>query len=311
VDSPDLIPTMVDATPCSEADAPSLYAMVRQLAASADIPAPAIFIVDSLECNAFASGLAPASASVTVTTALLERLELRELRAVVAHEIGHIVHNDIAEATHLAHEAASCCGVERVAALAGKFADRTARGALVDDWVALGSRRILGAEIQRRAVATISAFSRQRERHADEFAVRAGSGPWLASALLKMDAAVAPPLDHRLPDWCRILLLTDHHAAFRTHPPTMERIAAIPPFSFDRLAQPSCPTCAATLIGDGDCEHCGSPRRSRPCGCGATLRPEDRFCHACGVALSGGNCRRCRRPAGPESDCAVCGFPLP
>ena len=311
MDTPDNIPELLGAKRCSARETPNLHLMVGQLSDVAGIPAPAVYLLDSLEPNAMATGSGPDTAAVTVTTALLERLDGRELRAVLAHEIGHIAHDDIAEATSLAREAAVSAGVLRAAARTGAFLSRATGNPLVEDWLALGAGKVVTAAGRQRAVATITGFSRIRERHADEFAVRAGSGPWLASALLKMDAAVAPPAGQRLPQWCRILLLADPHAAFRTHPPTLERIAAIPPFAFNTLGEASCPTCASPLTDAHDCTACGQAAPRRSCGCGAALGSDDRFCHQCGVAVDGQRCRGCRRHVAAGHSCPACDFPLP
>lgn len=187
-----------------------------------------------------------------------------------------------------------------------------ATGGLLEDWLVLGAGRAASAALQQRAVATFTGFSRLRERRADEFAVRAGSGPWLASALLKMDAAEPPPLAQLLPQWSRVLLLADVHARFRTHPLTADRIAAIPPFAFDALKMAGCPTCAATLDESGTCGQCKTQPEALACHCGATLRSDDRFCSTCGVGVPGRHlCRGCRRPSGDGHSCDFCGFPLP
>jgi len=73
---------------------PDLYNIVENLAMSAGIPCPTIEVVASPQLNAYASGLTPASARIGVTTGLVERLSPREIEAVVAHELTHILYRD-------------------------------------------------------------------------------------------------------------------------------------------------------------------------------------------------------------------------
>ncbi len=86
---------MSGAREVSAAEAPDLHAMVEELAARAGIPKPRVCIMDQPQPNAFATGRSPKHGVVAVTTGIMQMLEPRELRAVLAHEIGHIAHRDI------------------------------------------------------------------------------------------------------------------------------------------------------------------------------------------------------------------------
>ncbi|SMB93559.1 Heat shock protein. Metallo peptidase. MEROPS family M48B [Thermanaeromonas toyohensis ToBE] len=83
----------------SPREAPELHALVERLAALADVPKPRVAIVDTPLPNAFATGRSPSHAVVAVTTGLLERLNPPELEAVLAHELSHIRHRDMAVMT--------------------------------------------------------------------------------------------------------------------------------------------------------------------------------------------------------------------
>jgi len=74
---------------------PTLWNVVENLAITAGIPRPRIFIIEDDSPNAFATGRDPQHASVAVTTGLLLRLERTELEGVIAHEISHIKNLDI------------------------------------------------------------------------------------------------------------------------------------------------------------------------------------------------------------------------
>jgi heat shock protein HtpX len=74
---------------------PTLWNLVENLAITAGIPRPRIYIINDPALNAFATGRNPARASVAVTTGLLNHLEKPELEGVIAHELSHIKNLDI------------------------------------------------------------------------------------------------------------------------------------------------------------------------------------------------------------------------
>lgn len=83
----------------SPREAPELHALVERLSALADLPKPRVALVETAMPNAFATGRSPRRSVVAVTTGLLERLEPREVEAVLAHELSHIRHRDVAVLT--------------------------------------------------------------------------------------------------------------------------------------------------------------------------------------------------------------------
>jgi heat shock protein HtpX len=78
-----------------KADAPELYRTVENLAITAGLPTPKVYIIEHNSPNAFATGRSPETASVTVTTGLLNVLSKQELEGVIAHELSHIKNYDI------------------------------------------------------------------------------------------------------------------------------------------------------------------------------------------------------------------------
>jgi heat shock protein HtpX len=74
---------------------PRLYSIVQTMALTAGIPMPRVEIMETRQLNAYAAGLSPDDATVAVTRGLLLALDDRELEAVVAHEITHIVNRDV------------------------------------------------------------------------------------------------------------------------------------------------------------------------------------------------------------------------
>ncbi len=83
------------AKPVKKADYPYLYHTVEGLAIAAGIPTPKIYVIEDDALNAFATGKDPKTASITVTTGLLDKLNRQELEGVIAHEMSHIQNYDV------------------------------------------------------------------------------------------------------------------------------------------------------------------------------------------------------------------------
>ncbi|NBE99667.1 zinc metalloprotease HtpX [Nonomuraea sp. KC401] len=83
----------------SPQEAPELHGMIDRLCALADMPKPRVAIADSDVPNAFATGRNQKNAVVCVTTGILRRLEPQELEGVLAHELSHVAHRDVAVMT--------------------------------------------------------------------------------------------------------------------------------------------------------------------------------------------------------------------
>ena len=87
--------TIARAKRIEKKDQPELYRTVENLAITAGIPTPPIYLIDDTALNAFATGRDPKHAAVAITKGLLEKLEKPELEGVMAHELSHVVNYDI------------------------------------------------------------------------------------------------------------------------------------------------------------------------------------------------------------------------
>jgi heat shock protein HtpX len=90
-----LVLSMTGAKPVTKAEAPDLYNIVENLAITAGLPMPKVYIMEDASPNAFATGRNPEHAVVAVTTGLLAILDRSELEGVVAHEMAHIGNRDM------------------------------------------------------------------------------------------------------------------------------------------------------------------------------------------------------------------------
>jgi len=85
----------VGARKASREKYPDFYRLVEGLTISSGLPMPKLYVMNSSQINAFASGRNPENAVICVTEGALEKLERRELENVLAHELGHIGNYDI------------------------------------------------------------------------------------------------------------------------------------------------------------------------------------------------------------------------
>jgi len=86
---------MYSAQPVDRNSHPKLYDMIEELARKAELPMPAVYIIPQDQPNAFATGRNPENSAVAVTQGILQTLDERQLRGVIAHELAHIQNRDI------------------------------------------------------------------------------------------------------------------------------------------------------------------------------------------------------------------------
>ena len=90
-----LVLAVSGAQPVDATSAPQLLNVVQEMALAANVPMPAVYVIDDSAPNAFATGRDPAHASIAITTGLLEKLDREELQGVIGHELSHVRNFDI------------------------------------------------------------------------------------------------------------------------------------------------------------------------------------------------------------------------
>lgn len=90
-----IVLSMAGAHPIDEKSHPDVYRLTENLAITAGLPMPKLYLIIDPAPNAFATGRNPQNAAIAVTTGLIERLEKSELEGVLAHELSHIGNRDI------------------------------------------------------------------------------------------------------------------------------------------------------------------------------------------------------------------------
>ena len=90
-----IILSMVRAKPIKKEDNPELYRIVENLAITAGLPMPKIYIMEEAQPNAFATGRDPKHAAIVFTRGLLEKLNKEEIEGVASHELSHVRNRDI------------------------------------------------------------------------------------------------------------------------------------------------------------------------------------------------------------------------
>lgn len=220
------------AQPVDEADAPELYAVVRELARRAGEPMPRIYLSPEAQPNAFATGRNPQHAVVCVTRGLLQVLDRDELAGVLAHEMSHVRNRDILIGSVAAALAMAVTFVARMAMWGALFGGGGGRDR--DGGNAVGALLMM-------VLAPVAAFlmqmaiSRSREFEADRSGAELlGDGESLARALEKIEAyAKQVPMDVPPAQATAYIVnpLTGRRVEFAnlftTHPPTAERVARL------------------------------------------------------------------------------------
>jgi heat shock protein HtpX len=167
---------------------PELHGVVDRLCALADMPKPVVAVSDIDMPNAFATGRNPDHAVVCVTTGLLRRLEPAELEGVLAHELSHVAHKDVAVITVASFLGVLAGLIVRFAFYSQIFSGRKDQNTAVVFAGVMG----VSAAVYALSFLLIRALSRYRELAADRAAAQLTGRPSaLASALTKVSGDIA------------------------------------------------------------------------------------------------------------------------
>jgi heat shock protein HtpX len=218
---------MYGAKEATEQQAPELFRVVRDLAMRGNMPMPRVYIIPEQSPNAFATGRNPQHGAVAVTEGIMRLLDREELKAVLAHELGHVRNRDTLIMTVAATIAGALSMLTNMALwgamLGGRSDDDEGGNPLV---------AIAGIILAPIAAALIQlAISRSREYLADEAGARLSGNPLaLASALRKIEHwSHEVPMHSGSPATAHLFIINPFSAEgmsklFSTHPSTRERI---------------------------------------------------------------------------------------
>jgi heat shock protein HtpX len=218
------------AKPVTEAELPQVYAIVRRLALQKNMPEPRIYLIESPQPNAFATGRSPKHAAVAVTSGILQILTVDELEGVIAHELAHVSNRDILISSIAAMIASALTMLARMAFWFGGGDSRDnplgAIGAIISLIVAP-----IAAMLIRLAI------SRTREFQADETGAETTGRPMMLASALEKISAGASRIPMNVNPATAQLFIENPMKALRggggmmkllsTHPPTEERIARL------------------------------------------------------------------------------------
>ena len=206
------------------------YNIVKELAENAQLPMPKVYVINEPQPNAFATGRNPENAAVAATTGIIQILDDRELRGVMAHELSHVKHRD----TLISTISATMAGAIGAIAQFGMFFG----GGRNED----GERNspIVGILMMFLAPLAASliqmAISRSREFEADRVGAEISKDPKsLATALTKINnyAHQIPNQTAEMhPETGQMMIINplsgiSFDSLFSTHPKTEERVARL------------------------------------------------------------------------------------
>jgi heat shock protein HtpX len=230
--------------------APQLHGVIDRLCALADMKKPRVAIADSDVPNAFATGRSPNSAVVCATSGLMRRLDESELEAVLAHELSHVAHRDVAVMTIAGFLGVVAGLVTRImfwTGMMGGFGGGNNNDNQGGDNAALVEMAVLVVSVVVYAISFLltRALSRYRELAADRSgALLIGRPSLLASALVKITGEMGsiPTKDLRSAEPFNAFFFTPAVASgdaqgagggfsfgnlFRTHPTLERRLAQL------------------------------------------------------------------------------------
>ncbi|MFE9423414.1 zinc metalloprotease HtpX [Kitasatospora sp. NPDC006697] len=171
---------------------PQLHGTIDRLCALADMPKPRVAVADNDMPNAFATGRNPKNAVVCVTTGLLRRLEPEELEGVLAHELSHVAHRDVAVMTIAGFLGVLAGAITRIALYTGMWGGNNRNNNNNDNTaIAIVVVSLVSVVVYAISFLLTRLLSRYRELAADRAAAQLTGRPSaLASALTKVTGQI-------------------------------------------------------------------------------------------------------------------------
>jgi len=206
-----------------------LVQTVKELAADAGIGMPEVGVFPSQASNAFATGWNRNAALVAVSTGLLQRFPREEVRAVLAHEIGHVANGDMITLTLI--QGVVNTFVLFFSRIIGHTVDRVIfkneRGYGIGYWVTTIIAQVILSFL---ASMVVMWFSRWREYRADAAGASLASTPAMVGALQRLRSEQSLPQD--MPGELTAFGISEQlkqglSGLFRSHPPLDDRIRAL------------------------------------------------------------------------------------
>jgi heat shock protein HtpX len=211
--------TDVDGRVVARTEQPELHALLDRLVATADVPKPLLAITPAETPNSFVVGAAAERPTIFLTHGLLDRLDIQELEAVVAHELTHIVNRD----------GGAMMLVSAPMRLADSAISRAKVPVLLFFWTYVVALKVLAWL----AMLAAYTFACCREYSADRgAALLTGTPEYLMSALQKIagNAESIPKQDLRALAPVTAVCIFPSRRGWATHPPLekrLERLAAL------------------------------------------------------------------------------------
>ncbi|MDC8450970.1 MAG: protease HtpX [Nitrospira sp.] len=202
-----------------------IYGSVQEIAQRLHITMPEVWVYDSPDPNAFATGPSKNNSMVAVSTGLLQNLKEDEVKAVLAHEMGHVYNGDMFATTVLAGLMNTF--VYYIAMWVRRFFAERDQAAL-----GFGLSLVIQIVVSILASIVISWFSRHREFGADAFAARVYGKDSMIAALRSIDRWVTrSQVEYSSQDALATMKISGNSSSFMrlfaTHPPMEERIASL------------------------------------------------------------------------------------
>ena len=206
------------------------YNMVKELAENAELPMPKVYVINEQQPNAFATGRNPEHAAVAATVGIMQALNERELRGVMAHELAHVKHRDTLISTISATVAGAIGSIAQFGMFfGGRGGDGERSVSPIVSMLMMFLAPMAAGLIQ-------MAISRSREYEADRVGAEISKDPKsLADALTKISNAahqIPNQTAEMHPETGQMMIINplagiSFDSLFSTHPKTEERVARL------------------------------------------------------------------------------------